>query len=45
MSRGEKIPDPADLPKMGPRGMAVVNRAVGDLAVLPVKSRGVVFGG
>jgi hypothetical protein len=36
MFRGEKIPDPADLPKMGPRGMAVVNRVMSGLAVLPV---------
>jgi hypothetical protein len=36
MFRGKKIPDPADLPKMGPRGMAVINRVMGGLAVLPV---------
>jgi hypothetical protein len=36
MFRGETIPDPADLPKMGPRGMAVVNRVMSGLAAFPV---------
>ena len=36
MPRGQRIPGPSDLPRMGPRGTEIVNRVMGGLAALPV---------